>query len=219
MPLPPAHTLFVQGPAGALETVLEEPQSRVAGHSAFGVICHPHPLGGGALTNKVVHTLARVFRERGVPTLRFNFRGVGRSGGAFDGGAGEREDALAIVAFGRERWPGSALWLAGFSFGAWIALGIAAAVRPERLVTVAPPVGRWDFAAIPPPQCPWLIVQGAADELVDAAAVAAWAEQSPARPRLALLPDTGHFFHGRLAALGAVVLSFLDEAAGQQKSS
>ena len=164
------------------------------------------------MTNKVVHSLARAMQKCGVPTLRFNFRGVGASAGVFDDGAGETQDALAVVAAGRERWPGAALWLAGFSFGSLVALQICNAARANKLVTVAPPVGRWDFSAVPAPQCPWLILQGDADELVDAQAVLDWAARSPARPEVQLLNGAGHFFHGRLHDIDVHAVKFLAQS-------
>ncbi len=137
----------------------------------FGVVCHPHPLGGGTLDNKVVHTVARTMQELGLPALRFNFRGVGASAGTFDDGIGETDDAQAVIDWGRERWPQAALWLAGFSFGAYVALRVSERRRPQRLITVAPPVQRFQLAALRVPDCPWLIVQGDADEIVDCGAV------------------------------------------------
>src|SRR3984885_15685482 len=110
-----AEGLMLQGPAGALEAQLDLPADGLA-PAAYAVICHPHPLFGGTLTNKVVHTLARSFQEVGVPTIRFNFRGVGTSAGEFADGTGETEDALAVVAAGQARWPGALVWLSGVSF-------------------------------------------------------------------------------------------------------
>ncbi len=194
------ESLSIAGPAGPIEALLERPAPGVAGGppAAFGVICHPHPQFGGTLTNKVVHTVARAFRERGVPTLRFNFRGVGASAGTYDEGRGETDDLLAVVDWGRARWPQGALWLAGFSFGSYVALRSLSRLAPRLLVTVAPPVGRWDFSAARFPACPWLIVQGDQDELVDHAAVARWSEGSGAGAQTLLLSGADHFFHGRL---------------------
>ncbi len=206
---PRPQPLSIAGPAGNIEALLEEPVDQ--GGAAFGVICHPHPLGGGTMTNKVVHTLARALQKCGAPTLRFNFRGVGASAGAFDNGAGETQDAMAVIAAGRERWPGAALWLAGFSFGSYVALQICNSVRANKLITVAPPVGRWDFSAIPAPQCPWLLLQGDVDELVDAAAVLDWAATLPARPEVHVLEGVGHFFHGRLHDIDAHSVAFLQK--------
>ena len=173
--------------------------------TGFGVVCHPHPLHGGTLQNKVVHTLARALQEQGMPTLRFNYRGVGQSAGVYDEGRGEGDDALAVIAWGRARWPETALVLAGFSFGAMVALRIAPTAQPVRLITVAPPVTRAQFADIEPPPCPWLIVQGEADELVDYREVQAWAARFNPPPLLRLLPGVDHFFHGRLHELRAAV--------------
>ncbi len=227
--------LRIAGPAGALETVLDEPQregdtalndAAARGGAAFGVICHPHPLHGGTLANKVVFTLARGLQELGVPALRFNFRGVGASEGHFAGGTGERDDALAVVAWGKARWPAAAPWLLGFSFGAAVALGCAERAGARLLVTVAPPVAR--AATAPPierapgleqmlkesvvPRCPWLLVQGDADEIVDAAAVLDWASKRMPPPAVRVLHGAGHFFHGRLTELRAALVQFVSES-------
>ncbi|MEZ5459109.1 MAG: alpha/beta family hydrolase [Steroidobacteraceae bacterium] len=209
---PRPERLEIAGPVGVLEALLEQPEGAGA-PPAFGVICHPHPLFGGTMTNKVVHMLARSCHALGVPTLRFNFRGVGGSAGQYDEGRGETDDALAVVAHGRGLWPGASLWLAGFSFGAYVALRAAPRAAAARLVTVAPPVGRWDFASVDPPVCPWLVVQGDRDELVDAAVVQAWAARQPTPPQFALLSGAEHFFHGRLHELRDAVGRFLTDPA------
>ena len=113
--------LTIPGPSGQLEARLEFPEA--SDHPrVFGVACHPHSLKGGTMDNKVAHTLARAMVECGAPAFRFNFRGVGASGGVFDHGRGEADDLAAVVAEGRRRFPGAALWLGGFSFGAFVAL-------------------------------------------------------------------------------------------------
>ncbi|HLY52177.1 MAG TPA: alpha/beta fold hydrolase [Steroidobacteraceae bacterium] len=217
-----AERLMLEGPAGALQALIETPASE-SGEPltvpAFAVVCHPHPLYGGALDNKVVYTVARAIGQLGVPAIRFNFRGVGASAGTYDEGRGESDDALAAIAFGRRRWPGAPLWLAGFSFGGAVAARVAAEARAQRLVLVAPgitPLERADFEAARTavPACPWLIVQGDADEVVPAPEVLEWARTRkppppvPA-PQLAVLAGAGHFFHGRLNELREVVLAFL----------
>jgi uncharacterized protein len=202
---PRGEPLRIAGPAGELEALLEDPQAQPL--RGFGVICHPHPLYGGAMTNKVVHTVARALQEQGLPTLRFNFRGVGTSAGGFDGGRGETDDALSVIAWGRARWPDAPLTLAGFSFGAMVALLAAPAARPVRLITVAPPVKNPQFAAIEAPPCPWLIVQGDADELVDDRDVTAFAERFSPPPLLRVLPGVDHFFNGHLPELREAVLT------------
>jgi uncharacterized protein len=203
---PRPEALRIAGPAGALEALLEDPQ--LAPPLGFGVVCHPHPLHGGTMQNKVVHTLARALQEQGLPTLRFNYRGVGQSEGSYDEGRGERDDALAVIAWGRARWPQLPLVLAGFSFGSLVALGAAPRAQPARLILVAPAVTRAPFADITPPSCPWLIVQGDADELVDFREVQAWAQRFTPPPVLRLLPGVDHFFHGRLHELRDALRSF-----------
>ncbi len=205
---PPPQRLRIRGPAGAIEALLEEPAA--SGRGAFGVVCHPHPLHGGTLDNKVVHTLARALHDLGVPTLRFNFRGVGASEGAFADGVGERDDALAAVAWCQARWPAAHPWLLGFSFGAAVALAAAARAGARRLVTVAPAVGRI-AAGEAPPACPWLLIQGDADEVIDAAAVLEWARGLAPAPEIRVLPGAGHFFHGRLPELREAVVEFARE--------
>jgi alpha/beta superfamily hydrolase len=201
--------IVIPGPAGAIEALIETPERHDAGH--FGVVCHPHPLYGGTLDNKVVHTLARAFQELGAPTIRFNFRGVGGSAGAFDGGRGEVDDALAVVAYCRQIFPGAALWLAGFSFGGAVAVSAAARALTSRLVVVAPGVTLLDVDSFTPP-CPWLIVQGDADDVIDPRFVRDWASKREPRPQMRVLAGAGHFFHGRLHDLRQAVLEFMRAA-------
>ena len=205
---PPPQPAAIAGPSGVLEARVEDPAPGVV-PAAVGVVCHPHPLYGGTMQNKVVHTLARAMQELGVPTVRFNFRGVGGSAGTYDGGAGELDDALAACAWARRRWNCEALWLAGFSFGSAVALQAAQSVAPRALVTVAPPVGRIIVAPVPRPACPWLVVQGDQDELVDVTQVRRWVGDYSPPPQCVVLEGAEHFFHGRLGDLRAAVLEFL----------
>ena len=223
LPPPPAITGFrppapqpavIPGPAGLIEARLEDPLPEGTRPAAIGVVCHPHPLHGGTMQNKVVHTLARAMQEAGAPTVRFNFRGVGQSGGTYADGIGEVDDAHAVIAWARARWNCPGLWLAGFSFGAAVALHAAAQAQPLRLVTVAPPVGRLITEPLARPPCPWLIVQGDRDELVDFATVQRWAASyAQDAPELLVMNDAEHFFHGRLGELRSGVLRFLEGAA------
>lgn len=167
------------------------------------------------MQNKVVHTVARAMQELGVPTVRFNFRGVGASAGLHDGGVGEREDVLTVSAWARDRWQCPTLWLAGFSFGAAVALQAAGVARPAALVTVAPPIGRVVVGPVARPDCPWLVVHGARDELVDAAVVRRWVAEFDDPPQLVELPDAEHFFHGELGELRAGVRRFLESLVPQ----
>ena len=203
----------IAGPAGAIEARVEDPLPAGATRRVVGVVCHPHPLFGGTMQNKVVHTLARAMQELGAPTLRFNFRGVGASAGAYDAGRGEIEDAVAAVAWARARWDCDALWLGGFSFGAATALQAATrGARPAKLVTIAPPVGRIITEPVPRPDCPWLIVQGDQDELIDIDAVRSWARSFAPEPELTVIAGAEHFFHGKLGELRSGVLAFLRKA-------
>jgi alpha/beta superfamily hydrolase len=184
--------------AGSLEAIVEEVS--VAG-DRYAVICHPHPLFGGTMDNKVVSTVARALNESGIPTVRFNFRGVGKSEGTFDAGIGETADAAAVASWGAARWPGRQLIIAGFSFGAYVALRLAQQRAASHLITVAPAVGRFDFSVLKVPGCPWLVVQGDADEVVDPRSVIDWVGGLEPRPKLVVMPGVGHFFHGRLLEL------------------
>jgi len=196
-----AAAVEIQGPAGGLEAAIDTSALPAV---ATAVICHPHPLQEGTMSNKVVTTLARAFARLGADAVRFNFRGVGASKGRYADGVGEREDALAVVAWCRARWPDRPLYLGGFSFGAAVAAAVAARAAPAGLVTVAPPVDKLpaDFVA---PTCPWLLVHGEADDVVPAGPVIEWCATLPVPPRLVLLPGVGHFFHGRLPALAQAV--------------
>jgi len=207
----PPEPISIPGPAGNIEAIIDRGGEGL--EDAVAVICHPHPLYHGTMNNKVVHTIARSVALLGRPAVRFNFRGVGHSAGSYADGVGEALDAKAVVAWSRQRWPAAELWLAGFSFGAYVALSIAAAETPARLLTVAPPIQRFDMAALDSPGCPWLIIQGAQDELVSASAVEAWAATLKPLPELCLFDDTDHFFHGRLTLLRKVVTEFF---AGRQ---
>jgi len=207
---PVPEAVVIDGPAGTLEGRAENPRPEAEAR-VVGVVCHPHPLYGGTMQNKVVHTLARAMQELGAPTVRFNFRGVGASTGTHDEGRGEIDDAAAVADWARGRWRCERLWLAGFSFGAAVALQAAPRLTPERLVTVAPPVSRLGLEKRPPrPAADWLIVQGDADELVDAAEVAGWAAAYTPRPELITLAGAEHFFHGRLTELRELVRGFLE---------
>lgn len=213
--LPPVtERLRIAGPVGQLEALIETPVELDA--SQVGVVCHPHPLHGGTMTNKVAHTLARTMHDLRVPTVRFNFRGVGASEGQYAEGIGEIDDALAVTEWARKRWPGAQLWLAGFSFGGSIALRAAAIADARRLVTVAPAVVNLDPASLQMPQCPWLVVQGDHDELVSLDGVRRWVSQLKPVPTIAVLEGAEHFFHGRLTELRDVVLEWLEKQPSQR---
>lgn len=199
-----AGALSLPGPAGNIELMADRAESDVA-RAGVAIVCHPHPLQGGTMRNKVVTMLERALRESGLDTLRFNFRGVGASEGEHDNGMGETDDVRAIAHWVRKVRPDDALWLAGFSFGSFVALRAAQPLRAAALVTVAPPAGRWNFDDIEMPTCPWLLIQGEEDEVVDPADVFSWVESLDKPPNVVRMPETGHFFHRRLMDLRGAV--------------
>jgi uncharacterized protein len=200
----PARFLLA-GAAGAIEVATDTP--REAARLGTALICHPHPLHGGSMQNKVVTTAERALRELGLRTLRFNFRGVGQSQGSFDDGHAEGEDLLHLAQWVRRVRPNDVLWLAGFSFGAFVSIKRAAEIAPAQLISLAPPIGRWQFDKATYPECPWLVIQPEADEVVDAAQVFAWADQLGPRIDLVRFANTSHFFHGQLGALRDAILT------------
>jgi alpha/beta superfamily hydrolase len=207
----------IDGPAGLLEVVLEDPAAAPRG---LVVIAHPHPLMGGTMDNKVVHTLVRAFVLAGWRAVRFNFRGVGLSESAWDEGRGETQDMLAVAAhhLADPALRGLPLALAGFSFGGFVAASAhaalqdqaaqnAAAVAPSQLVLISPAT-RYD---VPPVPAHTLVVEGEEDDVVPLASILDWAR--PQNLPVTVVPGTGHFFHGQLATLREVVLRHLRASA------
>jgi alpha/beta superfamily hydrolase len=199
--LPGEKKQLLTGSAGPLEMLrYEVPTPR-----ALAIICHPHPLQGGTLHNKVVTTLHKAFAEKGFNTVRFNFRGVGESKGLFDEGRGETEDLFTVLEWGSLLYPTLALYLAGFSFGSFIAYRAASDARYQdkiiQLISIAPPVQYPEFHTLPVPPCPWLVVQGEQDDIVEAKDVYAWLETIGKKIEIVRFADSGHFFHGKLTEL------------------
>lgn len=203
---PRPQAVFIPGPVGKLQAIVEEPEGTPYQH--YAVLCHLHPLHGGTMTNKIIHTLARTFNECGVPTVRFNYRGVGESEGSYGEGFGETEDALAVIQWAHNRWSQLPLWLAGASFGGGVALRASQRVATERLIMVAPAVAR-EAPLQNLPACPWLIIQGEADDVVPPQMVSDWVKQIPHPPQLIMLPGVGHYFHGKLTELREVVKNWI----------
>jgi uncharacterized protein len=202
---PEASTeLILRGPAGDIEAAVDLPQPQDE-RAGTAVICHPHPMQGGTMHNKVVVMVERSLRELGLRTVRFNFRGVGASAGEYDEGRGETLDLLAVAEWVQRVRPNDALWLAGFSFGSYVALLAARHLPVKQMISVAPPVGRWDFSAAIAPPCPWLIVQGEDDDVVEPQKVFDWVDSMGDKPTLVRMPETGHFFHRRLMDLRGAV--------------
>jgi alpha/beta superfamily hydrolase len=191
---------FVAGPAGPLECVAEEP---VGGVRGVAVVCHPHPVHGGTMDNKVAQTLARAAIQVGFRAVRFNFRGVGESAGAWDEGRGEVDDALAVIeAF---RVPALPLALAGFSFGGYVAsraaLALAGSAPVDRIALIGPATETFDVAPVPAGS---LVVHGETDDVVPLRATLDWAR--PQSQPVVVIPGVGHFFHGQLPLLKSLVV-------------
>ena len=197
--------LMLDGPAGPLEALLQEHDTHAPAFVA--VVCHPHPLYGGTMHNKVAHRVASTLHGLGAAVLRFNFRSVGKSAGTFDRGDGELADARAALAFVRARHPLARAWAAGFSFGSWVASRLAAgAPGIERLILIAPPVHTQTFVEMETLAVPKLVIQGTADAVCKPENLArrfpGWAEPK----RLVEVAGASHFFDRRLAQLADAIL-------------
>lgn len=238
----PAGLLAVKTQAGQrAASVAESVRDTVKGNveSAVAIICHPHPLHGGSMDNKVVTTLARAYRQKGINVVRFNFRGVGDSEGVYDDAQGEQQDLLAVLAWCHDQMGSqysdvvtsldvseasvkssgklaTQLWLAGFSFGSAIAAqasfagGIFENWLLQHLLLVAPPVERYAFDRNREFNCPVTVIQGGSDERVNALGVKAWHQGLKSASEWRRLPDAGHFFHGLLPTLKNEVLAAIE---------
>jgi len=207
--MPTLKKFTITGPAGNLEGVIHLPDEAPR---AIAVLAHPLPTMGGTMDNKVITTLAKTFVELDFVALRFNFRGVGASNGEFDNGDGEMEDVLAIVHHAQQEFGDLPLVLSGFSFGGYVQARVAQHLHPHphRLVLIAPAVGRSvpsfkNSTGMPPVRHDTLLVHGELDEVVPLADVFDWAR--PLHLPIVVLPEAGHFFHGRLNQLKQVVLN------------
>ena len=205
--IPGEHVFLYPGNVGALEITLTVPEQ---GDTRFmAILGHPHSLQGGAMNNKVVTTLARTFKELAIPSLRFNFRGVGRTDGVYDAGLGESEDMLLLANKILQEQPSIRLLFAGFSFGSYVAYRAAAQCQHDLLVSIAPPVHHYDFTEFEINSSPWIIALGEDDELVALNEVLHFIAQSSADISLLQFADTTHFFHGKLIELKTRLLEVI----------
>ena len=207
MSKPEIRNFMLAGHAGPLEAMLSIPDANA---NAIAVVCHPHPLYGGTMDNKVVHYTTKAFNDMGVVNLRFNFRGVGQSEGTHDHAVGEIDDCLVAVRWLRDHYPDKRLIVAGFSFGAYVAARAAMQSKADALITIAPAVTMYDFSEVQLINCPWLLIQGDADEVVSPDAVRSWAAGNPQVTRQAWLPGASHFFHGRLPELAGHIRDWIE---------
>ena len=194
----------LQGPAGRIEALLQEREHEEPPFVA--VVCHPHPLYGGTMHNKVAHRVASTLFARGGAVMRFNFRGVGKSEGVHDRGRGELQDALVVLDTLRRRHPAARVWAAGFSFGSWVASRLAASESSvEQLIMVAPPVHTQTFDEMRGSPVPKLVLQGTADEVCKPENIArvfpTWAD-----PKVFVeIEGAGHFFDRQLVQLAEAI--------------
>jgi hypothetical protein len=197
---PRTRRVLIEGPAGKLECAVDEPETAARGDGAplrgLALVAHPHPLYGGTLDNKVVQTLARAFVELGYIAWRPNFRGVGASEGTHDGGRGEVDDLLAVLAHLKAARP----VLAGFSFGAAVQTRVAQQTAPERMVLVGLAVNHQQPLPVP---ADTILIHGEKDSTVPLADVLAWAR--PQDLPVVVVPGADHFFHRRLGVLRAIL--------------
>ena len=194
---PGEHSLELPGVMGSLEACLSVPVDK--SNHYIAVLGHPHSLQGGTMNNKVVTTLARLFKALGIASLRFNFRGVGASFGTYDAGIGESDDMCALARLFQNESPGAELIFAGFSFGSYVAYRAAAQLPNALLITIAPSVHHYDYTEYKPKPMPWIIAQGDLDEVVPLSLVVDFAVQEGLP--LIRLPQATHFFHGQLLIL------------------
>lgn len=203
--------LFLDGPSGKLELLASpcKTPSLVTNTEVVAIICHPHPLHEGTMNNKVVHTLHKAFNDYGFNTVRFNFRGVGRSEGTFGNSIGEYEDLLSVIAWVNTVKPNCKIILAGFSFGAFIALKASKDIDCMQLISVAPAVHHQDYVGCMPIKCPWLVIQGEQDEIVPPKQVYQLINSLDNKPDVISFPDATHFFHGKLVELKEKIMQYL----------
>ncbi len=191
--------LFVDGNMGRIEALVTKPkQDR---NLPLVIISHPHPLYGGSMENKVVTTLAKAFKELGHISVRFNFRGVGKSDGEYNGGVGETEDLTAIINLMQQHYPHRPIWLAGFSFGAYVVLRAHKHQAVHRVILIAPPVSHFNCQPFAPTDKPWTLIHGTQDELIPSHVIKSFASGFQHPPEVHFLDEASHFFHGRLNEL------------------
>ena len=194
----PAGNLFIPVAHGRLEAIIKESSDQSTG---VALVCHPHPLGGGTMHNKVVFRAAAALQEAGFVTLRFNFRGVGQSTGEHDEGRGELDDVRAALNYLASNYPGSKILLCGFSFGARVGLEVGIADdRVNYLIGIGTPLDRYDFGFLERCRKPLLLVHGERDEHGDIEKLRSFVSQIQSRVdvQLVVIPDADHFFEGQL---------------------
>jgi len=213
------ETFFVDGPAGRIECMLKHPAGGRA-PGAAAVVCHPHPLFGGTMHNKVVHAAAEAIVKEGLPVLRFNFRGVGGSAGPHDGGRGEQDDLRLLLDRLAERFPGRPLLVAGYSFGAFVGLRVGCDdPRVAALIGIGVPLTMADFGFLGVCRKPLALVQGDADPFGPPEMLLGFAASLPGGARVTLVKNAAHNFGGRLDELARRVAEAIPDDLRAQRES
>jgi len=196
-------------PTGYLEGILKPEEDGIVPRYT-ALVCHPHPLGGGTMHNKVVFKVAQALQALGMPALRFNFRGVGHSTGTYDEGRGEMDDVRYALEFLSRRYPGLPVLLAGFSFGSYVGLRVAAVDdRVQAMIGLGVPARMFDGDYLQNSHKPKLIIQGTNDELAPYDLAVQWFERLPAPKSMIAVEGADHFFQGRLDEVQAIITSFV----------
>lgn len=196
-------------PTGHLEGILKPEEEGVIPKYA-ALVCHPHPLGGGTMHNKVVFKVAQALQHLGMPALRFNFRGVGHSTGTYDEGRGEMDDVRYALEFLSRRYPGLPVILAGFSFGAYVGLRVAAIDdRVQAMIGLGVPARMFDGNYLENCHKPKLIIQGTQDELAPYDLTLKWFDHLPAPKTMIAVEGADHFFQGRLDEVQVIIANFV----------
>ncbi|HEY3992176.1 MAG TPA: alpha/beta fold hydrolase [Ktedonobacteraceae bacterium] len=206
----------VPTPAGHLEGILKPEEEGVYPRYA-ALVCHPHPLGGGTMHNKVVFKVAQSLQTLGMPTLRFNFRGVGHSTGIYDEGRGEMDDVRYALEFLSHRYPGLPVVLAGFSFGSWVGLRVSCADdRVQALIGLGTPARMFGIDHLEGCHKPKLFIHGTYDELAPFELTDRWFERVPAPKSLIPVVGADHFFQDRLEEVQTMISSFIGDTLYQE---
>jgi alpha/beta superfamily hydrolase len=213
------RNFFLEGPAGRLEAMLWTTAAASAGN-LVALVCHPHPLFGGTMHNKVVYQAAKALHRKGMPVLRFNFRGVGLSEGEHNRGRGEQDDVRTAFDYLAKEFPARPILLAGFSFGSWVGLRVGCEdPRVTSLIGLGIPVNKSDLSYLASCAKPKLFIQGENDEFGARANVEEFVATLPEPKRLVIVPGVDHFFTGKLPEVGAAIEAWIDQLATEPASA
>jgi len=209
--------LLLKAPEGNIEIRFHEAADAAA---PMAIVLHPHPEHGGTMNNKVVYALYQAFADQGFHTVRFNFRGVGKSTGNFDFGEGELRDAVYVLKWMQDTFPAaSEEWVAGFSFGSWVALHLMKKnPKTKHFICAGPPANVYDFSFLLPFEREGIFVQGTADTIVDPKAAVELADKvsrmSTIDIKCHMVEGADHFFSGKLTELSDIITRYIQDKRG-----